>query len=101
MAYLPLILDSLGLQQTYEKLVGSPTVKAGLASLRRLGEHIYSKAVLLGKTGSRSKGFWGYIRGQVRISGVGLLLLWADNRLPLEQCCHIAVVIGQAGHTDL
>ena len=37
------ILDTLGLQQTYEALANSPSVKAAAADLRRLGEHVYSK----------------------------------------------------------
>jgi len=42
------ILDSLGLQQTYEALANSPSVKAAAANLRRLGEHVYSKQHLSG-----------------------------------------------------
>ena len=36
----PIILDTLGLQQTYEALANSPSVKAAAAYLRRLGEHV-------------------------------------------------------------
>lgn len=36
------ILDSNGMQQIYENIMKSPTVKAAMAGLKRLGSHIYA-----------------------------------------------------------